>query len=127
MLRVGFYIKLPQTTVAMTNGNNVAYNLTTWHGASDLSTMTSKEVRNLILESCLQDGPIVLRPANFNQGDADINMMAIRESIQAKILKLGFCQICLSILRSYALGTATSPTLSLSTSGRHLLAPTLSP
>jgi hypothetical protein len=28
-LGVGFYMELPQTSVAMTNGNNVAYNLTT--------------------------------------------------------------------------------------------------
>ncbi len=40
MFRVGFYIKLPQTTVAMTNGNNATTNLTTWHGVGDLSTLT---------------------------------------------------------------------------------------
>ncbi len=40
MLRVGFYIKLPQRSVTIINGNNQAYNLTTGHGISNLSTLT---------------------------------------------------------------------------------------
>jgi hypothetical protein len=83
--------------MVLTNGHNTAYNLTTWHGVGNLSTLTRKEVRNLILEPCLQDSRIVLRPANFNLDDANIDTTAIRESIQAKILKLGFRQICLLI------------------------------
>jgi hypothetical protein len=39
-LCVGFYIKLPQTTIAMTNTGGVAYNLTMWHGAVDLALLT---------------------------------------------------------------------------------------
>jgi hypothetical protein len=97
MLRIGVYLKLPQTTIAMVNGNNVTYNLTTWHGMADLSALTSEEVRAQFLEPCLQDGPIALRSVNFNLGDANINTMAIMESIHAKILKLGFRQICKSI------------------------------
>jgi hypothetical protein len=102
-LQVGFYIKLPQTTVAMTNGHNATHNLTTWHG------VTRKEVRNLILKPCLQDGPIVLCPTNFNLGDANIDTAAIRESIQAKILKLGFCQICSSIFTQLCPGYSDQP------------------
>jgi hypothetical protein len=45
-LHICFYLKLPQTTVAMVNGNYVAYNLTIWHGTADLSTLTSEEVDN---------------------------------------------------------------------------------
>jgi hypothetical protein len=97
MLCIGFYLKLLQTTIAMVNGNSIAYNLTMWHGMADLSTLTSKEIRVQILEPCLQDGPIALCPTNFKLGNANINTMAIMESIHAKILKLGFRQICTSI------------------------------
>ena len=74
VLRVGFYIELPQTTVRMTNGNGVAYQLTTWHGAADLSTLNGDDVRTLILAPCLQDGPILLRPADFNLGQVNIKI-----------------------------------------------------
>ena len=40
MLCVGFYIKLPQLAVALTNGNNVAYNLTMWQRLADLTSLT---------------------------------------------------------------------------------------
>jgi hypothetical protein len=44
MLRNGFYLEILQITVAMVNGNNVAYNLTTWHGVTNLSALSSEEV-----------------------------------------------------------------------------------
>ncbi len=67
------------------------------HSVADLAILTSEEVRAQILEPCLQDGLIALRPANFNLGNANIYTTAIMESIHAKILKLGFKQICTSI------------------------------
>ncbi len=97
MLRIGFYIELPHTTITMVNGNNVTYNLTAWHGMADLPTLTSNEVCTQILEPCLQDGPIALHPANFNLGDANINTTAIMESVHVKIFMLVFKQICASI------------------------------
>jgi hypothetical protein len=60
----------------MTDGNNVTCNLTTWHGVSVLSMLTSKEVRTLILASCLQDGPIALCLADFNLGNANIDTIS---------------------------------------------------
>jgi hypothetical protein len=51
-LHVCFYLELTQTTVAMLNGT-MAYNITTWHGAANLSTLTSKEAYMQILEPCL--------------------------------------------------------------------------
>ena len=89
-LRVGYYLELPQTTAPMTDRTGNAYNLTTWHGVSDLSTLIADEVRTSLLEPCLQDGPIALRPADFNLGNANIDVGLIRETIQAKILRLGF-------------------------------------
>ncbi len=96
-LCVGIYLELPQLTLAMVNGKNQAYNLTTWHGAANLMTLNSNKVCVQILEPTLQDGPIVLHPANFNLGNANINTNVIRETIHTKILKLGFKQICVSI------------------------------
>jgi hypothetical protein len=96
-LNVSFYLKLPQSTIVMVNGNNRAYNLTTWHGTANLTTLTSNKVRVQILEPTLQVGPIALCLANFNLGNANINTNAIRNTIHAKILELGFKQICRSI------------------------------
>ena len=53
MLCVSFYVKLPQTTVAMATAGGAAYNLTTCHGPADLSAMTREQFRMLILEPCL--------------------------------------------------------------------------
>ena len=109
VLRVGFYIELPQTTVGMINGNGVAYQLTTWHGAADLSTLSRDDVRTLILEPCLQDGPILLRPADFNLGEVNIDPTTIRESISTKILTLGFRQICASVFTQLCPGYSDQP------------------
>ena len=109
ILRVGYYLELPQTTVPMTDGNGADYNLTTWHGVADLSTLIADEVRTRLLEPTLQDGPIALRPADFNLGEANIDVGSIRESIQAKILRLGFRQICASIFVQLCPGYSDQP------------------
>jgi hypothetical protein len=57
VLRVGFYIELPQTPVGITNGAGVAYQLTMWHGTANLSMLVSDNFCTLILKPCLQDGP----------------------------------------------------------------------
>jgi hypothetical protein len=108
MLRVCFYLELPQTTVAMLN-ETVVYNLTMWHGAADLSKLTSKDVHMQILEPCLQDGHIALQPINFDLGNANIDTSAIREMIHAKILKLGFKQICASFFTQLCPGYSNQP------------------
>jgi hypothetical protein len=81
----------------------------TWHGVSNLSTLVAAEVRTRLLEPTLQDGPIALRPANFNLGDASIDAGLIRETIQAKILRLGFWQICASIFVQLCPGYSDQP------------------
>ncbi len=108
-LCIRFYLELSQTTFAMVNWNNQAYNLTTWHGAADLTTLTSDKVCAQILEANLQDGPIVLWPADFNHGDANINTTAIYKTIHTKILKLGFKQICASIFTQLCPGYSHHP------------------
>ena len=97
ILRSQYYIELPQTTRVLTNGVGVAYNLTTWHGVDDLSTLLVANIRLLILDVVIQSGPIALLQADFNLGEANIDSNGLVETIHAKILKLGFNHITHSI------------------------------
>jgi hypothetical protein len=97
MLCIRFYIKLLQTTVVMVNSNKVVYNLTTWYGTANLAQLMGDQIHATILEQSLQDGPILLSPTNFNLDDANVNAVTIRKTIHAKILRLGFRQITVSI------------------------------
>ena len=56
ILCTSFYMELPQTTVVMQNHRGANYNLTTWHGAANLATLTPDQVRTQILEPCLHMG-----------------------------------------------------------------------
>jgi hypothetical protein len=109
VLHIGFYIKLPQMTRIMVNSVGVNYNLTSWLGADNLSTLTCEEVCAQILEPCLRDGPITLGVADFNIAKANVDAETIRDIIQAKILKLGFKQICTSIFQQLCPGYRDQP------------------
>jgi hypothetical protein len=108
-LCIEFYIELPQTTVMMVNSNKVAYNLTAWHGAANLAQLVHDQVCATILKPSLQDGPILLSPANFNLGDANVNAITIHETIHMKILHLGFRQITASIFVQLCHGYSNQP------------------
>jgi hypothetical protein len=112
MLRVAFYIELPQMTRVMVNGIGGNYNLTSWLGAADLSTLSCVEVRKNILEPCLRDGPITLSVA-VNLAKANVNAKTIRDTIRAKILKLGFKQICATIFQRLCPGYSNQPHVAL--------------
>jgi hypothetical protein len=113
VLRISFYIELPQSTQAMTNGHDHAYNLTSWLGAADLLTLSAKEVRTLILQPSLQDGPIALRESDYNLTEANVDSKGVRETINAKILQLGFKQICASIFQQLCPGYSNQPQAAL--------------
>ena len=81
----------------MVNAGGVAYNLTSWHGMANLSLLAHDQVRATVLESSLQDRPILLSSADFNLGDANIDAVTIHKNIHAKILHLSFKQIAASI------------------------------
>ncbi len=81
----------------MTTTGGVAYNLTMWHGVADLALLTRDQVRTTVLEPSLQDGPILLSPADFNLDDANIGAVTVRKNIHPKILRLGLKQITASI------------------------------
>ena len=93
VLRLQYYLELPQSTLTLLNGVGANYNLTTWHGAADLSSLSAQDVRLFILDVVLQDGPIALLQADFNLGEVNIDSNGLIERIHAKILKLGFNQI----------------------------------
>ena len=85
-LCVGYYIELPQTSRAMTNGVGVGYNLVTYHGPGDLPTLTMRQVQDNILAQTLQDGPYDLQPASFNLTTARTDGTALQSEIEGKIL-----------------------------------------
>ena len=109
MLRVAFYIELPQSTRVMTNAAGGYNNLTSWPGADDLRPLTKDDIRTTILEPCLRDGPITLSAADFNLADANVDDKTIRETISAMILKLGFQQICASVFQQLCPGYSNQP------------------
>jgi hypothetical protein len=81
----------------------------TWHGADDLSTLSTKEVRTLILNPSLPNGPIALCESNYNLTEANVDSKGIHKTIHAKILQLGFKQICPSIFQQLCPGYSNQP------------------
>jgi hypothetical protein len=104
ILRVSYYIKLPQTMQGMTNGNNVAYNLTSYLGPDDLRTLTPDMVRTTILRPVLQDRPVLLEAPDFNLQNATTNSIGIAMEMDGKILKLAWHQLCTSIFNKFCPG-----------------------
>ena len=92
-LRVGYYVKLPQTSCAMLNGVGGGYNLVTYHGPDDLCTLTMQQVQADILAQTLQDGPYDLQPASFNLTTARTDGTALRSEIKGKILQLAYTNL----------------------------------
>ncbi len=93
-LQTKYYIKLLQTTHAMTNENCTTYNLTMSHGAADLRTLSLQEVQAAILDHTLQNGPVELQPASFSVTSARTDPTAICTKIESKILRLAYQSIC---------------------------------
>jgi hypothetical protein len=77
ILRVEFYIKLPQSTCNMTNGNNQPYRLTSWLGNADPRAMSAANRTCNVLSHTLQDGPINLLCPEFNRTLAKTDSTAI--------------------------------------------------
>jgi hypothetical protein len=98
ILRVLYYLELPQNTQAMVNDNNVNYNLTSYFRPADLRAMTPNNIRTVILDASLQMGPVVLKASDFNLAQANTDSTKIARSIKTKILKLVWPQICSSVL-----------------------------
>jgi hypothetical protein len=97
ILRASYYIKLPQTSQAMTNGAGAAYTLVSFLGVNNIRRMTPKTVKTDILVPVHQDGPIMLAASDFNLTHANRDTHSIAADIDGKILKLAWHQLCASI------------------------------
>ncbi len=109
VLRVGFYIKLPQKMVVVVDSGSHNYDLTTWYGAANFRTLLPAQVRASILNPCLHDGLITLCATNINLNNVQIDDTSITKIIQAKILKLRFRQICASVFQQLCPGYSNQP------------------
>jgi hypothetical protein len=76
MLRIEYFIELPQTTHQMTNGAGNAYTLTMFHNVGDLRTLTPEKIKADILDHTLQDGPVELQVASFGATSARTDSFA---------------------------------------------------
>jgi hypothetical protein len=104
-----YYIELMQTTLAMMNKNRTAYNLTTFHGAGDLHTLSPQEVQAAILDHMLQDGPVELQPASFGVTSTQMDPIAICTKIKSKTLRLAYQSICHTLFLELCPGYSNQP------------------
>jgi hypothetical protein len=109
VFKLMYYIGLPQTLVNMTNGTNVAYVLTTYHGPANINAMTTKQVLNNIINPCLQRGPITLSSTDFILQEANTDSTTIKDQLIDKILVLGFDSICALVFAILCPGYSNQP------------------
>jgi hypothetical protein len=88
VLQGKYYIELPQGTVQLMNGNNVAYNLTTFLGAADLWTVLPTEIQRDILDEMLQDGPFDLLQPAFNLTSCQMDSSVVYGNLKTLVVKL---------------------------------------
>ena len=63
ILKVMYYLELPQTSIDVKNEAGDVRSLVTFHGATDLRTLLTDKIRTDILEEGPYDGPIDLSAA----------------------------------------------------------------
>jgi hypothetical protein len=113
ILQASYYIELPQTSQAMTNGAGAAYTLVSFLGVDDIRTLTPKTVKADILIHVHQDGPIMLAASDFNLTHANTDTHSIAADIDGKILKLAWHQLCASIFTKICPGYSNQPQAAL--------------
>ena len=87
ILRASYYIELPQTSRAMTNGPGAAYTLVSFLGVDNICTLTPETVKADILIPVHQDGPIMLAVSDFNLTHANTDTHSIAADIDGKNLE----------------------------------------
>ena len=108
-LRKNYYIKLPQGTQAMTDDAGAGYTLVSYLGNADLRLMAPEDIKRLILEPVLQDGPVQLIPSDFNLPEVNTNSAGIGAKIDGKILKLAWHQVSASVFNELSPGYSNQP------------------
>jgi hypothetical protein len=86
VFRAMYYIELPLTLHALTNGGGGQYSITTFVGPSDLCTLSPQDVRAQILDLTIQGDPLDLLPPSFNVRSARTDSIALRMEINQMIL-----------------------------------------
>ena len=114
ILRASYYIKLPQSSRAMTNGAGAAYTLASFLGVNDIRTLTPEAVKADILIPVHQDDPIMLAASDFNLTHSNTDTHSIATDIDGKILKLAWHQLsCASIFTEICPGYSNQPQAAL--------------
>jgi hypothetical protein len=85
-LRTKYYIKLPQDSCDLTNGNNQAYRLTTYLGPGNLCAIAAADFERDILAHTLQDRPVDLLSPTFNLTAARLDRTTLVSEIHSKIM-----------------------------------------
>jgi hypothetical protein len=93
----------------VTNRARGAYNLVSFLRAEDLCTLTPPEVQRVLLDACLQDGPVLLKASNFNLQNANTDSTDIPLDIEQKILKLAWHHLCTSVFAKICPGYSSQP------------------
>jgi hypothetical protein len=108
-LCASYYLELPQETRAVLNGANVARQLTTFMGVSDLRTLSVDDIERDILAHVFQDGPIDLAPAAFNVVNASTDETSIRIRLTQAVLRLAISTIEKGVFDSLCPNYSTKP------------------
>jgi hypothetical protein len=109
VLRVEYYIELPQGSRDLQNGNNQGYRLTTFLGADDIRTIAAADFARDILGTTLQDGPINLLCPDFNLTPARMDSSAIEVVINSKIIRLATPSVLDSLFNQLCPGYSKEP------------------
>jgi hypothetical protein len=109
ILKLMYYLELPQQSVNMTNSAGAAYVLSTYHGPANITAMTAQENKNDIIHPCHQCGPITLSGADFNLQERNIDSAMVKDQLISKLLLLGFDAICTSVFAVLCPGYSDQP------------------
>jgi hypothetical protein len=109
ILRAEYYIELPQTSRQLLNSQHTAYNLLTFHGPSNIHTLSPNQVQAQLLNITFQDGPVNLQPARFNLSLARTDSNEMRSDIEARILRLAFSTVCNTLFLKLCPGYSSQP------------------
>jgi hypothetical protein len=107
VLRVEYYIELPQTIRQVCRGNN-DISIETFVGHDNLTTYTPGEVQG-ILEEVQQDAPMKLTESEFNLQAANTDSINLAADIDRRILKLAWHQVCALLFAEICPGYTAQP------------------
>ena len=123
VLRVEFYIELPQSSRDLTNGSGTAYRLTTFLGPDDIRLIPAAEFSRDILAVTLQDGPIDLLRPDFNLTSAKTDSTTIAAEINSKIIRLATPSILDHLFNQLCPGYSKEPHAALDHSRQTYVVP----